>query len=542
MNLSKAKREKMLTFLNHLKKTQTDDESVQAINEIELALTDKKYGLVWEEHSESMDELLGKHIPVFDNRLDKEITTNSDDGYNFLLEGDNLHSLYLLEKTHRGKIEVIYIDPPYNTGNRDFTYSDLTVGSDDSFRHSKWLSFMSCRLSLAKKLLSKNGILFISIDDNELAPLKMLCDQLFGTDKFVTIAVWKRRASSAMANKNISIDHEYVLIYCMEERDKFYGIQKEAKGYSNPDNDPRGPWTTGDLTVGMTSDMRPNQYYDLVDPATGNIYKPSKSRVWSYIPESMNELIKDNKIVFPKSPNRRPMKKRFFSELKSSTNPMSSWVTGVGQNTEGTKMIKSIFGESVFSYSKPVSLIKHLISQTGSKESIVLDFFAGSGTTAQAVLELNKEDGGKRKFILCTNNENNICTDVTYPRIQTVITGFRQDGTKYSDGIPANLLYYKTGFIPRYPEEDSVRELTLEHTPEMIQLENMQILDRMHIAILDDDEIEEVVKEAPEKSTVYISSEVFLENWQLNALEEKGCNVVMVPDHYFNFELKEVGE
>ena len=178
------------------------------------------------------------------------------------------------------------------------------------------------------------------------------------------------------------------------------GTNKDYKGYSNPDNDPRGPWTTGDLTVGMTGDMRPNQYYDITDPKTGIVYKPNYNRVWSYIPEAMERLIKENRIVFPNDPNKRPMKKRFASELDSDTNPQSTWLDTVGLNTEGTKQINDLFGKGLFSYCKPLSLIKVFIDQVTSKNDIVLDFFSGSATTAHAVMQLNAEDGGHRKFIM----------------------------------------------------------------------------------------------------------------------------------------------
>ena len=180
----------------------------------------------------------------------------------------------------------------------------------------------------------------------------------------------------------------------------FIPHHKDYKGYSNPDNDPRGPWTTGDLTVGMTGDMRPNQYYDLIDPKTGIAYKPNYNRVWSYIPETMEQLIKENRIVFPDDPNKRPMKKRFASELDSDTNPQSTWLDSVGLNTEGTRQINSLFDMSIFNYCKPLSLVKTLIAQATDKNSIVLDFFSGSATTAHAVMQLNAEDGGHRKFII----------------------------------------------------------------------------------------------------------------------------------------------
>lgn len=186
----------------------------------------------------------------------------------------------------------------------------------------------------------------------------------------------------------------------MKEFKAFRGIDKDYKGYSNPDNDPRGPWTPGDLTVGMTGDMRPNQYYDLVDPKTGKVYKPNYNRVWSYIPESMAELIADNRIVFPEDTSKRPMKKRFASELDSGTNPQSTWMDNVGMNTEATKQMYDLFGKSFFAYTKPESLIKALILQASDEDSLILDFFSGSATTAQAVMQLNAEDHGKRKFIM----------------------------------------------------------------------------------------------------------------------------------------------
>lgn len=317
---------------------------------------------------------------------------------------------------------MIYIDPPYNTGN-DFIYEDdfsqdadeylgnsgqldeegnrLVQNTESNGRfHTDWLNMMYPRLRLAKDLLSEDGVIFISIDDNEYSNLKKACDEIYGEQHFLAIFVWKRRSSSQMDKSKCSTDHEYVLAYKGKNFQAFRGIDKDYKGYANPDNDPRGPWTTGDLTVGMTGDMRPNQYYDLVDPKTGKVYKPNYNRVWSYVPESMNQLIAENRIVFPQDTTKRPMKKRFASELDSGTNPQSTWMDTVGMNTEGTKQMYDIFGKIFFSYTKPVSLIRTLILQVLKPEDIVLDFFSGSATTAHAVMQLNAEDGGHRKFIM----------------------------------------------------------------------------------------------------------------------------------------------
>ena len=192
-NLSQQRREKMLAFLETLKEQHSDDDSLIAIGEIEKELKAKKYGLVWEEHEEAVDVQMKTQIPVFTEIKEKEICADENGAYNFLLEGDNLHSLYLLEKTHKGKIDVIYIDPPYNTQNKDFVYDDNLIGFDDGFRHSKWLSFMAERLTVAKKLLSDKGCIFISIDDNEVAQLKLMCDEIFGESAFVTQLVWEKK-------------------------------------------------------------------------------------------------------------------------------------------------------------------------------------------------------------------------------------------------------------------------------------------------------------------------------------------------------------
>ncbi len=352
----------------------------------------------------------------------KEESKNWDTTENLYIEGDNLEVLKLLQESYLGKVKMIYIDPPYNTGN-DFIYADdfmrsqeeenqqmgmydedgerLFKNTDTNGRfHSNWCSVIYSRLMLARNLLTEDGVIFISIDDNEYSNLKEICDEVFGAQCFLSTFVWKRRSSSQLDKSKCSTDHEYVLAYTGKKFCAFRGIDKDYKGYSNPDNDPRGPWTTGDLTVGMTGDMRPNQYYDLVNPKTGKVYKPNYNRVWSYIPESMAQLIADNRIVFPEDTSKRPMKKRFASELDSGTNPQSTWMDSVGMNTEGTKQMYDLFGKAFFSYTKPESLVETLILQATDKDSIILDFFSGSATTAHAVMQLNAKNNGHRKFIM----------------------------------------------------------------------------------------------------------------------------------------------
>jgi len=357
-----------------------------------------------------------------------EESINFDITQNVFIEGENLKVLKLLQKAYYGKVKCIIIDPPYNTGNDSFIYPDSfkenkadyekRVGDKDEegilmkeglFRknnkdsghfHSNWLSMMYPRLFLAKNLLRDDGVIFVHIDDNEVHNLRLLMNEIFGEENFVAEFIWKRRASSALAEKLVSTDHEYVICYQKNELKSFSGIKKDYSSYRNPDNDPRGDWTLGDLTVGMTKDQRPNQFYDLIDPETHKIYKANPDRVWAFIRESMDKIIAENKVYFPSDTSKRPMFKRFKANLKSEVNPLSSLLDEVGMNSEATKEIREIFNANLFNYSKPLSLIKTLVTQTTDYEDIIMDFFGGSGTTAQAVVELNKEDKGNRKFIL----------------------------------------------------------------------------------------------------------------------------------------------
>lgn len=352
----------------------------------------------------------------------KQESIDWDTTQNLFIEGDNLEVLKLLQKSYHRQVKMIYIDPPYNTGN-DFVYKDdfkdgvqnylemtgqldnegkkIGTNSNSAGRyHTNWLNMMYPRLKLARNLLRDDGVIFISIDDNEVANLKKLCDEIFGEENFIAQLIWRRRAPSGMSENNVSIDHEYVLCYQRNETFEFMGNEKNFNKYQNSDNDPRGPWITGDLTVGMNASMRPNQAYDLIDPKTGNIFPYNPNRVWAYVPESMERLIKEGKVLFPTDTSKRPMLKRFQNELKSNYNPFSSIMTDiVGLNTEATRMIQKILHGNIFDYSKPMSLLMTLLKQIISKNDLILDFFAGSGTTAHAVMQLNAEDGGKRRCI-----------------------------------------------------------------------------------------------------------------------------------------------
>ena len=381
----------------------------------------ERYHLNWPGKREA---LLTANAPIAKTlRPCREESVDFDTTKNLFIEGDNLDALKLLQETYLGKVKMIYIDPPYNTGN-DFIYEDDFAENADEFLlrsnqkdeegnrliantesngrfHSDWLSMIYPRLKLARNLLRDDGVIFISIDDNEAPNIRKVCDEVFGADNFIAELLWKRRASSALADNNVSSDHEYVVTYQKGAMDGFNGILKDFKNYSNPDDDPRGEWVLGDLTVGMNASMRPNQAYDLVDPKTGNIYPFNPNRVWAYIPESMNKLLKEERVVFPNDPDKRPMRKRFRNELNSTHNPFSSiMINAVGLNSEATRLIQYMMGGALFEYSKPLSLLMTLLQQVTQTNDIVLDFFAGSSTTAHAIMQLNAEDGGNRKFIM----------------------------------------------------------------------------------------------------------------------------------------------
>lgn len=276
-NLSQLKRERMLAFLQKIKDEHRDDDDMLiALGEIESELTSKKYGLVWEQHEEAVDVMMRDNVPVFTEVPEREITAAPGQGYNFILEGDNLHSLRLLEKTHKGKIDIIYIDPPYNRGGNDFRYEDTFVEKQDGFRHSKWLSFMESRLRIAWQLLKSDGVIFISIDDFEMGALRMLCDDVFGEAFFLCNIVWQKRYSREN-REAIGDAHEYILVYAKdklkfkENRHLVPMSEEQAKVYKNPNNDPKGRWRAVPMTA---QGYRPNQMYPIVDQRVEFIIHP----------------------------------------------------------------------------------------------------------------------------------------------------------------------------------------------------------------------------------------------------------------------------
>lgn len=351
---------------------------------------------------------------------------------NVFIEGENLEVLKALQKSYFGKIKMIYIDPPYNTGNDHFIYPDRfsesredylsRIGDKDEtglmtreglFRknskdgghyHSNWLSMMYPRLFLARNLLRDDGVIFVSIDDNEVHNIRLLMNEVFGEENFSGNFLWHRRQRADSRNQsNVSTDHEYIVAYSKSENAIQKGVSIDTEKYGNPDNDPRGPWASIDLSGLATAAQRPNLHYDIVDPATGNVYPPNPTRGWSKSKENVRKMIGEGRILFPKNPSGRPREKKFLNDLLTTITGFSTCLDSkvVGYTTNGTREVTEIFKGKYFDFPKPSTLIKVFIEQASSinSQDIILDFFAGSCTTAHAVLELNREDGGNRKFI-----------------------------------------------------------------------------------------------------------------------------------------------
>lgn len=379
---------------------------------------DEKYGLNWHGKRRARQVALtpstGTLRPCPEDSVDWESTQN------LMIEGDNLEALKLLQKSYAGKVKLIYIDPPYNTG-KDFVYPDnfqdniknyleLTGQIDGGQKissnteangrfHTDWLNMMYPRLKLARNLLKDSGFIFISIDDGEVENLRRACDEIFGEENFVAQLVWKSRVSEdTRAKTGVSTDHEYIVCYSRGDQVALRGSEKDTDKFSNPDNDPRGPWRSADLTGLATKESRPNLHYDLIDPKTEINYGcPQKG--WRYERSTMTQKIDEGRILFPSSRDGRPRHKLFLNEMRSLYKNMSSVITEFS-TADGTKDVNGLLGSGVFSFPKPTALVASIIEQATEAEDIILDFFAGSGTTGHATLLRNAADSSNRRFVL----------------------------------------------------------------------------------------------------------------------------------------------
>ncbi len=537
-NISKQKREDLLakikeirTFISAAPQDENTGNLLSYLSELEKDVNGKKYGLVFEEHREEIDEVLDTHTPVLTEV--EELFIDNGGQMNFLIEGDNLASLKLLEKTHKGKIDLIYIDPPYNTMSTGFTYSDTLVDNGDNYRHSKWSSFMKNRLEIARTLLSPTGCIFISIDDNEFAALKLVCDEVFGWQNFVTSCMWQKIHSIKNDAKYISVNHDYIFVYAKNlDLLKFNLLDRTDEmnnRYKNPDNDPRGPWQSGDL---VANEVRVNGNYDVVGP-TGKVFNVPEGKHWVYSEENMRTLIAENRIWFGKDGTSFPRKKRYLTEVQQGRTPDSWWTSAeVGHNQEGARELKAVFdGKVVFTNPKPTRLIERIIKMGSKNDSIILDFFAGSGTTGHSVLKYNTANkGSNRRFILCTNNENKICREVTYERIKRVID---------KEGYEASLKYYKVEYIPisermYYEYADEL----LRHIRELVELENgINFTNNAEIAIvLTEEELEDFIANIDDFSKckkLYMGHDLLPTEEQEQAISSHEIEVNIIPDYYY---------
>lgn len=521
-------------------------------------LTNKPLGLVWEADLIERDRALNSNVVL--PELVPAQSKLSEDGTssNLIIEGDNFDALRLLKTTHAGKIRVILIDPPYNTGNKDWVYNDKFVGKSDLWRHSKWLEFLYQRLSLARDLLTPDGVILVTINDENRARLEMMMDEVF-PGRRVGSFVWRTKDTGNDLAQRFSHVHEHILVYA-NAGFSFNGRPTNRTKFRNPDNDARGDWSPQPLTANKTYLERPNTYYPIQNPETGYWYPCDPNRVWAYASEkairdlcgneeesvqsmlgrlrseTIETMIAKKLIYFPpcepgdvmrfeskeelltaikagkgpvlprkKTPllsedlpdldfwvgkpiaTGRPSRKEHWTTKPESQRlaPVSSWIVGLNEDTGeeeletfllnsakggvATEEIKVLLGSKAFPYPKPISLMKNLLEQTTRPGDTVLDFFAGSGTTGHAVLELNAEDGGDRSFILCSSKEataaepeKNLCLDVTAERIRRVIDGYAK-----TDGLEGDFAYLKLALVE---EADLLFDATGQHAHALVSM------------------------------------------------------------------------
>jgi len=441
------------------------------LKEIEKLNKRKKYGVVWEDKKEDVAELCKEKLPVLVEDKTKEIATDSTKPTNVLIEGDNYHAVSVLNYTHKGQIDFIYIDPPYNTGAKDWKYNNAFVDAQDPYRHSKWLSFMEKRLKLAKNLLKDKGIICVTIDDNEMPRLWCLMDEIFNENNHLGTVVIRNNPKGRKTERKVSLIHEYAI---------FYGKTKDAKIQKIPiapedkthnyKKDKDGTWYlpvnlrkqgVDSLATTRTGKLSERYYPIYVEPRTGRVSTRDKlklkilpidsdgqKRIWRRSKDVIDEMFKNGDLWYQKTTYGDQIYFKFRGGLDGEP-PESIWYESKFSASEhGTQLLDKILGKrEVFQYPKsPYAVSECIRVATLNKKAIILDFFAGSGTTAQSVLELNLDDDGERQFILCTNNENNIAQEVCYPRIRKVISGYSLDKKKIP-GIKANVKYYQTGFV-----------------------------------------------------------------------------------------------
>ncbi|MCY2928599.1 MAG: site-specific DNA-methyltransferase [Planctomycetota bacterium] len=396
-----------------------------------------------------------REVPYHLLRCDGKLSVGDEGSGNLLVQGDNLLALKALLPYYAGQVKCIYIDPPYNTGNENWVYNDAVnspemrswlgrvVGgeAEDLSRHSKWLCMMYPRLSLLKQFLSADGAIFISIDDNELANLKLVADEVFGPRSCVAILTWYKRVSPANDAKYFSSDHEYVVVYAKNKAQwhphRLPRSTEQLKNYKNPDDDPRGPWNSATYTCNKSAEERPNLYHGITNPNTGEVIWPRKTAVWKYDAAAHQEHVRQNLVWWGKDGQAKMPRIKLFLDGVRDVVPRSVLpYVDCGSTQEARTELLSLIEEVPFTTPKPVRLIKRILHVATNKDSLVLDSFAGSGTTGHAVLDLNKADGGSRRFIMVEMDEN-ICRNITAQRVSRAAAGYaRKNGNGESVSVP----------------------------------------------------------------------------------------------------------
>ena len=565
-NISREKREQLLQKLEDLKKyillregSEAADAYLPTLNEAQNAIRARRYELVYEEHREAADDRLLSHLPVLTE--EKALAIRREGTMNFLLEGDNLDALQILQKTHRGRVDVVYIDPPYNTGNQDFLYDDRYVGEDDQFRHSKWLSFMQRRLELIKPLMSAAGVLFISIDDHEVCQLKLILDKLFGENNFIGLLPRVTKRSGKDHSLAVAKNHDYILAYARSvEHARFKGLAVSPAAYPLQDEYAA---QRGGYKLNQTLDYDTLWYNPKMDfPLTvdGETFYPGgdaaayerrqrgehkeKDWVWRWSQEKFDFGLANGFVVVKKGRGRR----RIYTKTYANASIEKAGSGYTVQITDRESLLSSLaFTDNAFSndnakkeiakvvldrfgFPKPTSLVRQLISLVDNAQ-VVLDCFAGSGTTGQAVMQLNAEDGGRRRFILCTNNENGICREITYERIRRVIE---------TENYAASLRYFRVEHLPvenRLYDEYAFE--LLHHIEPLTALERQKSLaDEEKIGIAPDDQaLEELLADKKRLSklrALYLGGYILLSQEQQELLTRHGIRVRFVPDTYYD--------
>lgn len=600
-NISKQKREDLLnkikeirTFIASAPQDENTGNLLSYLSDLEKDVNGKKYGLVFEEHREEIDEVLDTHTPVLTE--EEDLFIDNGEQINFLIEGDNLASLKLLEKTHKGKIDLIYIDPPYNTGNKDFIYDDVFVDKSDSFIHSKWLSFMSARLKIARKLLAPQGALIISIGYQEVHNLNLLCQDIFFDRQNVVVTV---QTSGGKPNGGFNYTQEYLMFVVPTD------FSPNAMSFTGGIE--RSPFEGLTLST-FDKTTRPNQTYPIfIEKNTMRIVGVGKSLaeriadgsylgeakdfvfdfneapegtvalwpisskgadcVWrlistrllhdwklgyikvsknkskacpneyslQYLPDGVIRKIESGDLEVIGRENDLPTLKLGKNETVGSDIP-TIWTEKDFFTTKGSSYVRNIFGDKRFPYPKPLEFIVELLRASTSDNSLIVDFFAGSGTTGEATMLLNKETRGNRRFILCTNNENGICREVTYERIKRVID---------KEGYTASIKYYRVDYVPvsermYYEYADEL----LSHIRELVELENgVNFTGNAEIGIvLTEDELDNFVTNADDFAKckkLYMGHDLLPTEEQEQIIKAHGIEISIIPDYYYR-DLQEV--